>query len=326
MKPRFTTILSDIYVLTGKILKTLALPTCAEKQSPSEHSKAYPFAGIWGLALFPLFLPISMSAQTTIVVRRTPSEIVVGADSKVVSRSRTIDMFGRAQDTVTYSTSCKIIVVGNRALVASGYLVNDAGLDVVKTGRVALQGVASIDDAADSYRDAIQQPLRDSLEQLRRFDLESYRKSTRNPNGETKDISQVIFVAIENGITKLAARTFVATNDESAPVTLAPLNVNIPNKAYPPGLDITVLGGHHADIDKYVSDEPFWRRIGNIAGVRTLIDIMESTDPVDVGGPIDILRLSRKGAEWIQHKQECPDIEKPAPSPSPKPAKRRPRR
>jgi len=28
-----------------------------------------------------------------------------------------------------------------------------------------------------------------------------------------------------------------------------------------------------------------------------------------VGPPIDILRITKSGAEWIQHKKECPEID-----------------
>src|SRR6266849_1476645 len=109
MKPRLPAILADIYVLPVKVLNALRVLTSAKKQPASEGSKAYPFSRVWRIAIPLLMFPISASAQTTIVVRRTPTEIVVGADSRVTVRHQTSDVLGSAQTTVTYSSTCKIV-------------------------------------------------------------------------------------------------------------------------------------------------------------------------------------------------------------------------
>lgn len=322
MKPRPSVVLTDIYVLTVKVLNAFGVRTSADKQSGSERSKAYPFSGGWRIAFLPLLLPISAAAQTTIVVRRTPSEIVVGADSRAAHRDRTFDLLGQTHDTVTYSSICKIVVVDNRAFVVAGYIGDPAGrVDVINIGRVALQTAPKIVEAADLYSRTAEGPLRDSLERLRLLDLETYRKLTRGVGANAKNFSDVAFLAVENGIPTFAARSFITTNDEAKPVSLASVSVNIPNKALPHKLTVTAMAGHHEEIIKYRSDAPFWLKHGNVDGIITLIKIMEAASE-EVGGPIDIIRITKKGAEWIQHKKECPDVQN---TPL-KPTKRRPRR
>ena len=53
----------------------------------------------------------------------------------------------------------------------------------------------------------------------------------------------------------------------------------------------------------------FWR-VGIVEGIRSLIELEIAAEPAHTGGPIDILRITKDGAEWIQRKQECPDIDK----------------
>src|SRR5882672_3735213 len=220
MKPRLPAILTDIYILAVKVLNAFPVLTCAEKQSASKGSKAYPFPRAWGVLLL-LILPISASAQTTIVVRRTPTEIIVGADSRAINKHQTTDVLGNAQHTVTYFTTCKIVVEGKRAVVFAGYAGSDiARVDIVGMARTTLEVAHTLIDAADFYSSGIKDQLRNSLERLRVVDIESYRNFTRDPDGSVKDAAQVIFMAVEDGIPKLAARSFVVTSNEVTPVSL----------------------------------------------------------------------------------------------------------
>lgn len=55
--------------------------------------------------------------------------------------------------------------------------------------------------------------------------------------------------------------------------------------------------------------QPDYWKIGLAEAVRRLVQFAINECPEWCGEPIDILRVTSKGAEWIQRKQECPDIE-----------------
>jgi hypothetical protein len=44
--------------------------------------------------------------------------------------------------------------------------------------------------------------------------------------------------------------------------------------------------------------------------IDILIRVAITNSGNDVGLPIDILRMTMDGATWVQHKKECPEIQK----------------
>jgi hypothetical protein len=73
---------------------------------------------------------------------------------------------------------------------------------------------------------------------------------------------------------------------------------------------VTIFEGQTEAIRKYLQEnEYFLYYTDPTTVVRNLVELEVSKDPSFVGPPIDILRLTRGGAEWIQRKSLCTDIQ-----------------
>ncbi|HEY0348318.1 MAG TPA: hypothetical protein VGC60_09180 [Pyrinomonadaceae bacterium] len=246
MNPRLAAILANVYILTVKGLNTFLKCASAKRDSAADSAKAYPLPRTWAYAaLLFLIMPLDAVTQTTIVIRRTSHEIVIGADSMARVTTSTVDSLGQVrEETVKHFSFCKIVVVGNRAFVMTGFLGTSEREAVIKSaGRSALESTVRLADAADTYSNAIKERLSQDLERERLVNLESYRDITLTKDGQTKNVLETMFFAIENGIPKITYRSFFTTNDESRPVSLAPGNQDMPNKVLPNTLNITGMAG-----------------------------------------------------------------------------------
>src|ERR1051326_4751562 len=152
------------------------------KQQPrAGSSKANPLGIIMLLGL--LSIPVCVSGQTTIIVRRTSDEIVLGADSLETNTRIWIDPLGqRHESPVPSSTMCKIIAVGGRAFTFAGYTGSPemGSIDIAGIGRKALTEQSNIEKAADFFTDQLSPQVQASLDTMRRIDIVSYRKETLN--------------------------------------------------------------------------------------------------------------------------------------------------
>jgi len=80
--------------------------------------------------------------------------------------------------------------------------------------------------------------------------------------------------------------------------------------------------GHFEGIQKFVGTAEPFKTLGLIEGAKFLVTTMALDRPTDVGLPIDILRITKDGAQWIQRKPECEEQKAESPTPKPKPATR----
>ncbi|PYS22628.1 MAG: hypothetical protein DMF72_12850 [Acidobacteria bacterium] len=122
---------------------------------------------------------------------------------------------------------------------------------------------------------------------------------------------QVIVFGLENGIP-----TYVAM-DLSPGETLIQKS-ELPPRA--PELVTTITGcplkypataflmypiGHREAIDRIEWGETtFWKAFGDVLGVRFLVLLESVTASAYVGEPIDLLRITKTGACWYEHKNE----------------------
>lgn len=90
--------------------------------------------------------------------------------------------------------------------------------------------------------------------------------------------------------------------------------VSITRKQCPPRCPTAALYfsiGKHEHADKIAFGSGFWSESIIPQQISGLIQLEMKANPLEVGGPIDILQLTKDGAEWIQKKDECPNIQPP---------------
>lgn len=226
-----------------------------------------------------LIIASSTHAQTCIVLRKTKTEIVVGADSK--TRKYVKKNNGLGYDTL-FRSMCKILNYKNVGFAVSG--VNIEGLiDVVK---LAIDEGGSIGTIAKSCG----QILNDEWPKFLKSEYE------RNPNLYVKLFNDSSYIS---GI-----MLFGVESDSLASYQVRSLMID-KMKAY---TDVyvdtvfsgqTIAHGHTAEIQKLLNIKSTWSK-GTISGINTLISIEANAVPLVVGGKITMARFTKKkGFEWI---------------------------
>ncbi len=73
--------------------------------------------------------------------------------------------------------------------------------------------------------------------------------------------------------------------------------------------------GKHEAIDRDLPKKPGIWKNDPVEVVRELLQIEVASEPETVGPPIDILRITQRGSEWIQEKEICEDLLQPGKEP-----------
>lgn len=329
MKPQ-QSIVANVYVLTAYVLNRFRSRRIVSRDTYSTanalHANPFPLQDILiNLVLLcgQLSLAVPVIAQTTVVIRRTPHEIVMGADSLASLTTIRIDGAGNRTEIPTKSYICKIMQFDRVFLASAGHLghAGPGSYNIDDIGRESCTRKRRATECASAFVFKIEPLIKQQLERLRQFDIASYRSTTQG-----KAALQLFFAAVEGGIPVIVYKGLRTINDDTEPVKITIDTDSCPG-TIPSHKTVTVLAGHYSNIDRFKNDEIFWREQGNINGIRTLIEIMKSHHS-EVGGDIDILQINATGAKWIQHKEQCPEIQSQpthAAKPQPKRKLTRPR-
>jgi hypothetical protein len=237
------------------------------------------------------------SAQTSIVAVRTPNEMVVGADSK-----------GQLGGDRLYNIPlCKIVKANNLFFAISGLSHDPAtSFDANAVAIQASQSEGTIHDRATEFEKLIVMPLTRALKEIRRDYPMNY-----NRDFVGKPALQIIFFGFERNLLVLLAREFEGRTSDSGglPYVRITKRLNCPGEACPLG-EMAVYLGQAEAINRFRRENPDSYAVGLVKAVRHLIQLEIDDVPDKVGPPIDVLRITRTGAEWIERKKECPDIQR----------------
>ncbi|HEY0385799.1 MAG TPA: hypothetical protein VGC64_07290 [Pyrinomonadaceae bacterium] len=262
--------------------------------------------------VFLLLLVAGRAAATTVVAVKTPLEIVVGADSKVT------DTFGNA----FAGSACKIVQAGNLFFAYEG-LARDrrTGFDITKTARQALQlkPDATVSERVSILTGLVATELFAELASLKQHDPETYREKIEG--GQT--FLKILVAGFEGDDPLLFVRQFRAVQLNSQPAGVSV----VPDDCLADCREAVVIRslGETAAIEDLPEETPgFWAE-GITEGVRRLIETQIAARSEYVGPPVDILRMDKTGARWIQKKPSCPAIESRPPSKTSAPRTRRQR-
>jgi hypothetical protein len=238
-----------------------------------------------------LIVPV-VHGQTSIVAALGPHEVVIGADSK-----RKISEFDPSGDLVgvTSTLACKIQKADGFYFGCSGPCGEvDVASIIVEASRRAGTIQQKVELAVPLVENALNNMLRDkSQNALRRY-------------ANKPTILQLLFVGIQ-------AQTPVI------------LGVDFHFRRFPSGV-LSVRAGEtqscekttdactHLAIGKTNAISNFSRKRGSmdflagvqpVVGVERLIQMEIDEEGDDVGPPIDILRITKSGAQWIRRKRQC---------------------
>jgi hypothetical protein len=242
--------------------------------------------------LFDLLSATAVSA-TAIIVIRTAEEIIAAADSK-----STITLY---PDWQRYAfENCKIRKLHDTLYFAASGLTNDytQTLNVETAIRNSYKKSASVSQTVEVAEALIKSSFLEALNRQKREHPEIFKKNfSKDPY-----VDFALF-GFERGAGFVHRRRLGAQDDKGGlSVKLVDFE-NCPPLCKDPG-EITLLGERDT-MKEYID------KLGPVTALTDL-QIAESTvrvaiarNPETVGPPIDILRIDRRGAEWIKVKNMC---------------------
>jgi hypothetical protein len=245
---------------------------------------------------------------TSIVAVKNADEIVIGADSKTTATS--VENGADKQGNVS---KCKIVQAGSLFFASAGsagigsaerpYAV-DREFDLREVVAEGLRGEGGIEVRVRDMERVLVASLTRMAEKVRRdnpaFFLEKFVKSP---------VYTVIVGGLdEKGELVLMVRTFRFITSTADALSVAVGRFSCPGDCQVPF--ITIFEGRTGAIKNYLEEHELFLHFADpVTAVRDLVELEISKDPSSVGPPVDVLRMTKRGAEWVQRKVLCPDIQ-----------------
>ena len=235
-----------------------------------------------------------ISHSTAIFLVRTPNEIVVAADSRVVSAE-----LGETER-IEFAQICKIRKFAHVFTVSNGLsTIPRGGFYVQSILDSASNTPGSLIDKISAFENMVKISLKKVLGNMR---------TNQTTDMLSKDFLQnhigVNFFGIEKNIPILFFRRieFNFSISDSIFINIEPKDCPGPDCST--GIAYFNTGPTELKM-RFLKEYPnFWE--GDlIDAAKKFIQMQMSIDSVGIGPPIDILRITKEEANWIQKKAEC---------------------
>jgi hypothetical protein len=272
------------------------------------------FAGIAKYILPLLLLSISCmpALASSIVVMRNADEIVIGTDSRRISAPGEDLRYARTE------LVCKIVRADNIFIASAGIagIIPDSPhgeippeFDLAKIMNKAALGKRNILDKADTVTKAVQSILLKISWWAKEKKPALFKKMFIG-----KELLQVVMAGMENDSPTIIVIAFKPRISASGELKIDVEYHPCPGIACPEG-SVYILMGKHEAIDRYLPQTPAIWKNDSVEVVRKLLEIEVAAERETVGPPIDILRISKNGSEWIQRKEMCAEQSQPGITP-----------
>jgi hypothetical protein len=237
------------------------------------------------ILIIPVILVLRASG-TTVVVYRSPTQIVVAADTLLLVSKGT--GFERRR-------MCKIRSSRGLYFAAAGLTKNSrAGYSVVSLAERACAQSRNVIDAAKRFEFFSLKPFETIARRYQRKSPEFYRVQIK----EKPEPLQVVFMGIDRGVPTFALVTFT-TSETKGLVSVTPHVKVCPGVQCPTGETVTILG-ENVNADRATHEPSFFREVRHDpqSMLHRLVQIEATADPSRVAAPFDILTISTTGSEW----------------------------
>jgi hypothetical protein len=240
-------------------------------------------------------LTLRTASATSIVILRSSSEVMVGADS--------IRTLRNAQGNYVRSV-CKIVRAGQLLFVAAG-LTYANGAEVVDIGQIAgtqdRGGEEMYDPVAamDGFRQGVRQFIVAAFAAQGRVNL------ARSEDEQGRVVLEAAYIGFNGGRTSVVVEKYRVVGTTVRDIRIIP-----ERRVYDydtAGQYTYIFLGAHGAIDQYMSGANEQVRTTNEASrtIYRLISKEESASSGATGGAIDIASLSRRGIVWLRSKPGC---------------------
>lgn len=227
------------------------------------------------------------SSATTLVALWSPHGLLLGADSRV-----TTDFSGKT----VVGTACKIGRQDSSFFAFSG-LVDDriTNYHVESLAQEAIAQGGEVEAQLSRFLELAEGPLSRAVSLIRQQSPEQYDYLRQG-----HPVLQAIFGFVEHGPPVLAVAGFGLTAEGK----LAAFSRVIARGDDGLGPRL-IYAGQQSRIRAYLDSHRDWASGGETDLVRRLIQLEITSSDGAVGGPVDLVRLTAAGAEWVQRKSQC---------------------
>jgi hypothetical protein len=257
------------------------------------------------LLLRNLLIPVAVSIlcvvggradATSIIGIKAGNDIYIGADSKALIE-RDIGI-----------TQCKIKKMGNVFIAFTGMpSLPASSFNAYGIAAKIFDGKGTIGERVDAFDNGVFKQLQDAFEHMRKSDPNFFARWYAD-DVVTRIALQIMIAGAEKKGTVLSMLEYRIESPRSAPVKISSIRKDItvaPGSKTP---KIVILGMQDA-IQSLIQKKDFFTRFDAVRSIREWITAEAEAEPTKVSLPIDILKISPTKAEWIQHKEICPEVD-----------------
>jgi hypothetical protein len=235
----------------------------------------------WAVALV-LLLSTLRAACTTVAIYRSPTKIVIGADTLFNRQTR----LGPTRYRV-----CKILNVGEVFFVSIGIVDNPAtGFSLNSLAETAIQESHGVSASAQKLMSIGEGPVSRTLTELRKNESQYY---SAHVTHKEKALG-VVFVGFDAGQDIMAAVYFSIAERADGSVKATSHLDTCPGIMCPSSVQFRLYGQSDAS-SRYLQTHPLTGAEDPVSTAMNLIGMEADADPDNVGRPIDIITISPKG-------------------------------
>ncbi|MCU7552144.1 hypothetical protein OCK74_23700 [Chitinophagaceae bacterium LB-8] len=231
-----------------------------------------------------LFLLAQPLFATSIVILVTPYYVVMGTDSR-----RTI-LDGNANVSEKVSV-CKINRVRNYCYALAGMVASRNTFSAHKIINKELKRAKDYNQAVSRIKQEIKKALHNEFMYQKLFQPELYKKSVASK----RNILEVALVSIKDNKPQVQIIGFEFTDENE--IDVKDYTEKCPGDCPPQQSQFYFLGDY-SGIEKYFDTKP--KVSDPVSFVEQLIRIQSQTTPSSVAAPINIVKFSSNGVEWIK--------------------------
>jgi hypothetical protein len=236
-----------------------------------------------------------LSCATSIVGIRTPDAVVIAADSQLTIK-------GGAQPET--QRVCKIFQAGKAFFTLTGFYKDpDRGFDITGLVPAILDQRLPLATAADHTAAGVAEALRRELQRLRKEAPEVFGRLFPSREGR---VLRIFYAGFEGDtpVTVLTLFTYAVT--PAGEVTVGSQSSTCPGSCTADSATYYLLTDRRV-IDDYLATGKYQSRSPEETA-KLFVELTIAAHLPDVGPPVDVLRIDRKGAAWVERKEECPAI------------------
>ncbi len=236
-------------------------------------------------------------ANTSAVAHCSSTEIIIAADSK-----QTYRFFENGIERTGTKTICKIIQIGDVFIVSAGLVQdNKVGYNSITLAMEACHNTHTLSEKVGAFEEFMKAKLPIALNRVRKENLDLFKH--RFETGD-RVAAEFFFAAVEKGQLKLISVDFMV-----APINNDTINIISERHECPGCGSDTIYIGEKAAIRRFLDEKKTFASSSTVNVLRNLIELEIADKSETVGPPIDVLRIDKGGAKWIQKKSSCPEIQ-----------------